>query len=193
MTAAKQGSPNLAPPKTADGKEPARRARRRREPVKQMTSGANLFFDSMIVNLAASRADADVETLLESSHVQCLLPYSVLAEATRPGVPAPIRSATARFLYTIMAPLTVPERADAAAFLATNQRQSLARNITADLTHVWEAAKYGGRFFITLDRRLTKRADAIYRHKGLWLMTPAEAAALHAAMLEVSEANADLY
>jgi hypothetical protein len=80
-----------------------------------MTPGANLFFDSMIVNLAASRADADIETLLESGHVQCQLPYSAATEATRPGVPVPIRVATARFLYTIMAPLTVPERADSSA------------------------------------------------------------------------------
>ncbi len=190
MTVATTGLPKPVAPTMGDT---PRRARRRLEPVKQMTPGANLFFDSMIVNLAASRADADVETLLESSHVQCLLPYSILAEATRSGVPAPIRAATSRFLYTIMAPLTVPERADIGAFLATNRRQSLVRNIAADLSHVWEAAKYGGRFFITQDRRLTKRADAIYRHKGLWLVTPSEAAALHAAMLNASEANADLH
>jgi hypothetical protein len=129
--------------------------------------------------------------------VQCLLPYSVHREASLPTVPSDVRSVTARFLHTIdVGPLSAPEREDVERFFAAHLREALPRNILADLFHVWESAKYGGRFFVTHDRRLAARADAIQAHKGIWIVTADEAAGLMRTMIDAhapSGGDADLH
>jgi hypothetical protein len=139
----------------------------------------------MMVNVAAEGTDPDIEAILEGQKVQCLLPYSVHDEASRPNCPPGVRRAVSRFLYTInTGPLTAPEQADARAFFAAQIRNAKPENILRDLFHVWEAAKYGGDFFITRDTRLLSRADAIHAHKGIWVVSKEEAARLHEALVD---------
>jgi hypothetical protein len=161
-----------------------RRPRRRRVPrTPVMREGELLFFDSMVVNFAASGHNVAVETVLESEHVQCLLPHSVCTEASRPESPAGVRAAVSRFLYSLRVSLTQPERADMQRFVAAHRGDTSPQNIDDDLSHVWETAKYGGRFFVTTDRRLLKRADAVFAYKGVMLVTPERAAELHSVMI----------
>jgi hypothetical protein len=156
-----------------------RRERRRRSPpVQTMHEGENIFFDSMMVDLVASGIDSRMELLLESEHVQCLLPFSVREEA-----PECLLQGIARFLHTVnMGPLTTPEHDDITRFRTQHQGRALPKNIHRDLSHVWESAKYGARFFVTHDKRLLKRKQAILAHKWIALVTLDEAVTLHNAM-----------
>ena len=147
---------------------------------KVMRRFANVFFDSMMVNVAAEGSDANIEAMLEGQKVQCLLPYSAREEASRPNCPPAVRNAVSRFLFTLdVGPLTAPERTDARAFFAAQLRNAMPANILSDLFHVWKAAKYGGHFFVSGDRRLLSRADAIHKCKGIWVVSKEEAGALH--------------
>jgi hypothetical protein len=158
--------------------------RRRRSNQLFMRRGEHLFFDSMIVNLAASGEDPHVETMWESDHVICLLPHSVLREATAANSPADIRlAAISRFLHSCGVGLTSCESADMRAFVQRNRGAAQPKNIDDDLTHVWESAKYASRFFVTLDRRLLNRAEAIYAYKSIRIQTPEQAGSLHAILI----------
>jgi hypothetical protein len=157
-----------------------------------MRKGELLFFDPMIVNLAANGQNAEVETVLESEHVQCLLPHSVCTEASRSESPASVRAAVSRFLYTLGVPLTQPERSEMQQFVAAHRGDASPQNIDDDLSHVWETAKYGGRFFVTSDQRLLKRADAILAYKGVMLVTPERAVEMHGVMVSTINSALEL-
>jgi hypothetical protein len=152
-----------------------------------MREGESLFFDSMVVNFAASGQNVAVETVLESEHVQCLLPHSVCTEASRRESPPSVRAAVSRFLYSLSVPLTQPERADMQKFVAAHRGDTSPQNIDDDLSHVWETAKYGGRFFVTSDRRLLRRTDAVFAYNGVMLVTPERVAELHGVMVSKND------
>lgn len=143
-----------------------------------------VFFDSMMLNLAADRSDTKLETLLEGDQVQCLLPFSVKQEGLRPESPPQIRAAISRFIYSCDVSLTYEETSDMVSFLRIHRGNAKAKNIDADLTHVWEAAKYGGRYFVTADQRLLGRADEIAAHKSIKVITLENAILFYEVMLQ---------
>lgn len=157
--------------------------RRRRPSVLAMNRGENVFVDSQILNLIADGSDEDMKVLAASENIQLLMPYSVEAEVDKPSTPAHVRKAASTLLRSISVCLNVVEEADMAAFTASLTGAKKPENIVPDLKHAWEASKYGARFFISLDHDLLSRAAAIQSRKGLHILRPAEARAIHDAML----------
>ena len=56
--------------------------------------------------------------------------------------------------------------------LAEASGEAESKNIARDLFHVFEAQKYGGGHFITRDKRLLKRSDAIAQALQIEVLTP---------------------
>ena len=107
---------------------------------------SNNFIDSMILNAVAEGNDPavnEIMRMMNEDDVPVLLPYSVLAEATRSSTPPRVRAATAEFLQTLEVPLTQPERVQFSRLLLGVAGNATPRRIASDLFHVCEAAKYG--------------------------------------------------
>ena len=149
-----------------------------------MRPGEMLFFDSMMLNLAADRGDSRLEALLEGGKVQCLIPFSVREEGSRPESPPQIKVAISRFIYTCDVELNPIEKSDIASFQRLHRGDAEPKNIDADLTHVWEAAKYQGRYFVTADRRLLNRTNEIAAYKSIQVITLDHAISLYEVMAQ---------
>jgi hypothetical protein len=142
----------------------------------------NVFLDSQILNLIADGSDADMDVLAASENIQLLMPYSVVSEVDKPSTPAHVKKAASELIRSLQVGLNAEERADMAAFTAALMGKKKPENIVPDLKHAWEARKYG-RFLISVDHDLLSRAEAIRGWNGLHVLRPAEARALHDAMV----------
>jgi hypothetical protein len=123
----------------------------------------NNLFDANILDGVADGLDADVNEIVqlaETGEITVLLPYSVQNELANPNTPSHVRRAAAIFGYTCKVPLTDEERRRHSDLVAAVKGDAEEKNIAPDLFHVCETAKYGG-YFITCDKRLLARSDAI--------------------------------
>ena len=147
-----------------------------------MNRHENIFLDSQILNLIADSSDADMNVLVASDDIQLLMPYSVASEVDTPATPAHVKKAASELVRSLHVGLNAAEQADMAAFTAALMGKKKPENIVPDLKHAWEARKYG-RFLISIDHDLLSRAEAIRNWNGLRVLRPAEARALHDAMV----------
>lgn len=166
---------------TVEQNAPRRRKTADRKPT--LRRGDHVFFDSMMVNVAAAGDDPDMERMLESELILCTLPLSVVVEAQHPNVPPEIRRGITRFFTTEQVPLNCEEIAGIERFAEKHRGSKKPDKMRADLRHVWEAAKYGVAngprpLFVTRDGPLRKLAEAIYADKRVWVVSLEEAAAL---------------
>lgn len=138
----------------------------------------NNFLDCNALDRTEEIEDAAMDEIL-SLHEQpdtftLLLPYSVKAEIEHPSAPAGKKRKAMAFLYSMEVSLTPPE-------LATHERLRILIQGSAksgrhhrDAFHLVESAKYGGRYFITKDRRLLKKAPEIWAALRLLVVRPSE-------------------
>ena len=147
-----------------------------------MNRHESVFLDSQILNLIADSSDADMNVLVASEDIQLLMPYSVAREVDMPSTPAHVKKAAAELLRSVQVGLNAEEQADMAAFTGALTGKKKPENIVPDLKHAWEARKYG-RFLISIDHDLLSRSIAIRDWNGLHVLRPAEARALHDAMV----------
>jgi hypothetical protein len=125
----------------------------------------NNFIDANFFDRTVGLEDAATDTireLHEASAFTLLLPYSVKAELEHPNTPAEVKRKAQHFIYSIVVQLTAAE-------LDThNKIRTLIRGNAQpgqhdkDAFHLVESQKNGGRFFITKDGRLLKRAAEIF-------------------------------
>lgn len=123
----------------------------------------NNVIDANIVDHIAAEIWEPIRQILElhdTGEIQLIIPHSVRTEILRQTTPAAIRAAAQDFIFTIDVGLTPEERIDRDRLLQRARGNAKLKNIAADLSHVAEAAKYGG-YFITMDERLLKRAAVI--------------------------------
>jgi len=124
----------------------------------------NVHFDSMIADeISAGEAPsiARIMSLEAQGEIGLVIPQSVRAELLRTTTPPTPRAIASQHIFTLPVTLTAEELEERAAFINAVRGNAAPENIDADLRHVWEAAKYGGRYFITLDKRLLRRAGMI--------------------------------
>jgi len=136
----------------------------------------NTFLDSNLFNEIAEGTNPAVVEILrlykEGGGIQLLFPYSVQDELKAPNTPEVVRKAATQFVFTEKVTLTDPERKTYEKLLADASGDAEPANIARDLFHVFESAKYGGGHFVTRDKRLLKRIDAISELLQLELATP---------------------
>jgi len=135
----------------------------------------NNFLDANIFDEVAdghSEAVREILRIYDEENITLILPYSVQAELEDPNTPEAVRKASQGFIYSIKVTLTKGEHELYEKLLAEVTGDSEPKNIARDLFHVFEAQKNGGGHFITRDRRLLKRSDAIAGLLNIEVMTP---------------------
>jgi len=136
----------------------------------------NNFVDANILDEVADGEDAavnEIVSLAGTGEITLLLPYSVQNELTNSNTPAHVRRAATHFLFSVEVELTDEERRRYRDLVAAVKGNAEEKNIAPDLFHVCEAAKYGG-YFITRDKRLLARSDAIAAILQIDVVTPTE-------------------
>jgi hypothetical protein len=148
----------------------------------------NNCIDANFFDRTGGSEDAAVDTILrlhEEGAFTLLFPYSVKAEIEHPNTPADVKHIAAQFLYTNEVELTAPE------WLTHDKIRTLIRGNAQpskhdkDAFHLVESQKYGGRFFITKDSRLLKKAAEIWAMlRPLRVVKPSEFLAAYSALAE---------
>lgn len=135
---------------------------------------SNNFLDANVLNEIANGSEAAKEILRLSDEegFTLILPYSVQAEVEDPKTPEAVKKASWQFIYSVKVELTAYEKTLYERLLAEATGESKPENIARDLFHVFEASKYGGGHFVTRDKRLIKRGNAIAVLLGVELLTP---------------------
>jgi len=134
----------------------------------------NNFVDANILDDVADGQDTAVKEIVclaRSGEITVLLPYSVQNELRNPNTPAHVRQAATKFLFSMEVPLTAEELRRYRNLVEAVKGDAEEKNIGPDLFHVCEAAKYGG-YFITRDKRLLARSEAIARILQIDVVTP---------------------
>lgn len=135
----------------------------------------NNFLDANIFDQVAGGQNEAVEGILrvyDEGAISILLPYSVQNELKEPNTPESVRKSSQNFNYSIEVQLTEREKEQYGRLLAEIVGDSEPKNIARDLFHVFEAAKYGGGHFVTLDKCLLKRGDSIAALLNIEVLTP---------------------
>jgi predicted nucleic acid-binding protein len=137
----------------------------------------NVHLDANIVDHMADGLSPEITEVLElwsAGQLFLIIPNIVLKELLRNTTPPHVKAAAGRYIYTIPVNLTAGEVEDRRRFIEAARGNAEPKNIDPDLMHVWEAEKYGGGYFVTLDNRLLKRSSVIARTKQIEIVTPAE-------------------
>jgi len=128
------------------------------------------FLDAM----EGDEAEA-VKAILElhaNQQLGLLIPYSVKDEIEHENTPDHVKERAQQLSYTSPVDLTEPERElrkEACALMRGNAKPG---SHDADAYHLVEAAKHGGRYFITNDKRVLKRQEDISALLGIKVVTP---------------------
>jgi predicted nucleic acid-binding protein len=102
------------------------------------------------------------------------LPYSVKAEIEHPNTPAHVKARARELIFTTPVELTPPELELVARSRDLMRGNAASGKHDADAFHVVEAAKYGGRHFITNDTRILSKKAQISELTGIDVVTPTE-------------------
>ena len=134
----------------------------------------NNFLDANIFDEIDDGREAieEIVRIYDQGSITLILPYSVQAELADPSTPAAVKNASQQFIYSMQVSLTDGEKKAYEKLLSVVTGDSKPENIARDLFHVFEAHKNGGGHFITRDKRLLKRGDAIVDLLGIEVLTP---------------------
>jgi predicted nucleic acid-binding protein len=138
----------------------------------------NNFLDCNALDRTEEIEDAAMDEILalhqRPDSFTLLLPHSVKAEIEHPSTPAEKKRKAMEFLYSMEVTLTAPELATHEKLQILIQGNAKSGRHERDAFHLVESAKYGGRYFITKDRRLLKKAPEIWVALRLRVVKPSE-------------------
>jgi len=116
---------------------------------------------------------------LANGILSILLPYSIQDEIKHENTPKGVKQRAARLIYTNKVSVTPDERQrlDILRKLLRGNAQSDKHD--ADAFHIFEAAKYGARYFITYDKRILRKSDELYKLLNVRSVVPKEFLAIY--------------
>jgi hypothetical protein len=140
-----------------------------------MTNGldprlGNIFLDANALDRDGSTRDKLVdrlEELQETEEISISIPGSVRTETNHPHTPASVSGAMSQQISTLPVTRTSGEQTELDQIRLVLRGNALSGKHNADGEHLFEASKYGGRYFITHDRRVLNN-----RHKLEKLLSP---------------------
>jgi len=103
-----------------------------------------------------------------------LIPHSVRAEIEHENTPDHVKARARQFIFTEPVQLTAPERERVEQARALMRGNAKAGKHDSDASHIVEAAKHGGRYFITNDGRILKKKNEISALLGIKIVAPTE-------------------
>ncbi|MGO9093999.1 MAG: hypothetical protein ACLQGV_02155 [Bryobacteraceae bacterium] len=125
----------------------------------------NNFIDANFFDRTGGLEDGAVDTILRlhgEGAFRLLLPYSVKAEIEHPNTPEDVKLKAEQIVYTLEVELTGPEWATHDRIRELIRGNAQPGQHDKDAFHLVESQRYGGRFFITKDGRLLRKAAEIW-------------------------------
>jgi hypothetical protein len=148
----------------------------------------NNFIDANALDLTGGPEDPAVKEIMrlhDEGKFTLDVPHSVKSEIGHRNTPALVKREAAHMIYTIPVQLTGPEQMRLDKVRALIQGNARPGQHDKDAFHLFESAKYGGRFFITNDARLLKKADEIWEIlRPLRVVKPSDFLAAYVAYTE---------
>jgi predicted nucleic acid-binding protein len=127
------------------------------------------LLDEHIDSNERSAADL-IFALAKDEGLSIFLPHSVKAEIDDPNTPAATRERASEFIYTMA---VGEDPRSAARFELLLRGNAAPGRHSADARHLAVACRFGGGFFLTLDKRMLDReADIRLACPGLWVIRP---------------------
>ncbi len=136
-----------------------------------------VFFDSCAFDggdIDEQRASNEIRNLffIHSGRINVL--HSVQKEINYPKTPQWVKDLAATYIGTLQVSLTSEEQAVLSDIERIIVGDGILENYRTDCRHIYEAQKYG-RYFVTTDKRILRRSDAIRRRVGtLYIVRPTE-------------------
>jgi hypothetical protein len=118
-------------------------------------------------------ASLEIFKLSETEGFGLQIAHSTQKEIEHPNTPAWVKNLAGGLIYSLNVQLTPDEQKvlhDIEAILAGSGK---VENIKQDAWHLFEAGKYG-HYFITTDKRILSRADAVRERNGVNVLPPTE-------------------
>lgn len=137
----------------------------------------NNFIDANVLDRTGGPEDTAVDTILRlcgESAFRLLLPYSVKAEVEHPNTPAEVKRKATQLIFSMPVNLIGPEATELEKIHALIQGNAKPGQHHRDAFHLFESAKYGGRHFITNDRRLLQKAPEIWASLQIKVLKPSD-------------------
>ena len=117
------------------------------------------MIDANYLDLVAAKDPSALK--INASGVHLELAFSVKRELESPGTPSEVKSIVSNYIYSMEVNLTRPEAQQLEMITKLLKGDANPGKHDADALHLFEAGKYGCRFFITKDRRMLKRVNYI--------------------------------
>jgi predicted nucleic acid-binding protein len=136
----------------------------------------NVYFDSCAFdggNEQEKNASIRSRELYGESGREVEIVHSVAKEIDYPKTPQWVKGIAEDSISTIEVELTVSEREQLADIEAIIVGNGSLEKMTSDCRHIFEAQKYG-RYFVTTDKRLLKKAGQICSKYNLYIVKPSE-------------------
>jgi len=136
----------------------------------------NIFFDSCALdggNEDEQEASIDARELYEKHGHEVEIVHSVAKEIDYPNTPNWVKDIASGLVYTIEVILTQPELAQLQDIESIIVGNGSLEKMKDDCRHVFEAQKYG-RYFVTTDKRILKKAAQIRSKYNLYIVKPTE-------------------
>lgn len=136
----------------------------------------NSFLDSCAFDpkyTPEDKASLELLELNERGKVLLQIAHSTQKEVEHPNTPAWVKAEAQSLIYTIEIELTPNELVIVRKIEAILAGNGKVENIAQDARHVFEAQKYGS-YFITIDERILKRAQALRTCCGVEIVRPSE-------------------
>ncbi|MBU2203595.1 MAG: hypothetical protein KKE72_02745 [Gammaproteobacteria bacterium] len=136
----------------------------------------NVYFDSCAFdggNVQEQEASIKARELYEECGHEVEILHSVAKEIDYPSTPKWVKDIAQSLIYTIEVELTVLDQAQLADIEQIIVGNGSLEKMKSDCRHVFEAQK-NGRYFVTTDNRLLKKADHICSKYNLFIVKPSQ-------------------
>ena len=159
--------------------QPLRSGAGARDPAESLPKPKRLlghnFLDSNALDCHGGPEEDAMTELLglrEQGTISLLLPYSVKAEIEHPNTPHCVKERAGLLIYSCPTELTESELEKHRWIRALLQGNADEGKHGKDAFHLVESAKYGGRRFLTNDKRVLRKAEEIRKSLGMLVLSP---------------------
>lgn len=137
---------------------------------------SNIFIDSCAfdpIHEPETSAANQLKSLSDGGKLILLIAHSNVKELEHPNVPFAVKQEAQGRVRSLKVSLTPKETALMEKILETLAGNGKPENMVQDAEHIFEAQKYGS-FFITVDKGILRKAEALRVLCGITILLPSE-------------------
>jgi len=136
---------------------------------------SNIFIDSCAFDPKhepETAAANKIRALEDAGRLRLIIAHSTVKELEHPNVPQKIKQDAVARIRSLQVELTAGEDQQKRRILEILAGNGKPENMVQDADHVFEAQKYGGGYFLTVDKGILRKAPDIHALCGVNVMTP---------------------